>query len=109
MTDDATIYVQNIGAPVFVPGYGLLNQGDADEVPDTEGARELLDANALRERTRPTAGGAEIDVQNIADHNVEDILAWVGEDDERRQQALVAEQARGDDARSSLVKKLDRS
>lgn len=48
----------------------------------------------------------DIDLENIADVKVDDVLAWVGDDPARREQALAAEQARGDDARKSLVNKL---
>jgi hypothetical protein len=48
----------------------------------------------------------ELDLSQIGEHTVAAVLDWVGDDTERRQAALAAEQAREDGARSTLVEKL---
>lgn len=40
--------------------------------------------------------------------SVKSAIAWVGDDQERAAEVLEAEQARGDDARTSLVKALEK-
>lgn len=47
---------------------------------------------------------AELDIAGTAN----EILAWVNDDPERARQALEAEQAKGDAARSTLVKSLEK-
>lgn len=49
----------------------------------------------------------DIDLARIGDYTIDDVLAWAGDDDARRLQAVEAEQARGDDARSTLLKRLE--
>ena len=53
--------------------------------------------------TPPPAGGDVVD--HVPDGKVEDVLAWVGDDQERAARALVAEQNR-DKPRSTLVDQL---
>jgi hypothetical protein len=88
------------GAPV-APGETLPAAAvDRDDPHD----QHLL-ADGLLIDIADQAGDTPAD--QIADHTIEQILDWVGDDQVRRQQALDAEQARGDDARKTLVDKLD--
>lgn len=48
----------------------------------------------------------DIDLARVGDYTIDDVVAWVGTNDQRRLQAFDAEQARGDEARGTLIKRL---
>lgn len=49
-----------------------------------------------------------VEYEGVPDGTANQVMDWVGEDPERAAEALVAEQAKGDSARSSLIAKLER-
>jgi hypothetical protein len=65
---------------------------------------EQPDKDMLEQRILIPVGDSELG--DIADKSIDAIVKWVGDDDQRRQEALAAETARGDDARSTLIEKL---
>lgn len=56
--------------------------------------------------TAPPPGGVTLANAGVPDGTAKDVLDWVGDDSARAQAALSAENAKGDDARSTLVAKL---
>lgn len=77
--------------------------GPPIEVP-ADVAESLL-ASASWQRPADADDGA--DQRAVADLTVDDVLAWVAGDPQRARQAYDAERARGDKARSSLIRALD--
>jgi hypothetical protein len=69
--------------------------------PLDDEARALLEPP--KEKPDPGAPPAELDIDGTA----ADVLAWVGDDQERADEALEAEQAK-DKPRSTLVKQLEK-
>ncbi|WTW93623.1 hypothetical protein OG216_09650 [Streptomycetaceae bacterium NBC_01309] len=71
---------------------------------------EMLAASAARKVTRvdvespPAEPPAELDINAVA----ADVLAWVGDDQARAAEALKAENAKGETARSTLTKALEK-
>lgn len=84
------------GAPV-APGDGPLPAKAID--PESQPDRDWLDQGVL-----VPVGDSELG--DISSRSVDDIVKWVGDSDARRIEALAAEQARGDKARSTLIDQL---
>lgn len=66
--------------------------------PDHEPDRSLLADGVLS-----PLGAPDFDV---AASSIDAVMTWVGDNDARRREALALEEARGDDARSTLIEKL---
>jgi hypothetical protein len=66
-------------------------------------AQALFDGEADQQPESPEPADGELDIDAKAD----DVLAWVGDDPERAEEALEAEQAK-DKPRSTLVKQLEK-
>lgn len=88
---DAAVYLLNAGAQV------RPDDEDAEAL-----AAELATPEGGSQDTQP-GPPAELDI----DANAADVLAWVGDDPERAEEALASEQAK-DKPRSTLVKQLEK-
>lgn len=85
----------------------LLTAGDdenAKPAVETEGAKAEPDGD---EQQAQQSAGDDTDKSDVPDGNVGEVLKWVGDDQARARRALEAEQAKGDDARSTLMAKLN--
>lgn len=71
--------------------------------PLDDEARALLEPTPDESEREPEEPPAELDIDGTA----ADVLAWVGEDPDRADEALAAEQAK-DKPRSTLVKQLEK-
>jgi hypothetical protein len=76
-----------------------LLQTGSPVVPLDDAARDVLAAN--EPPADPAPGGLHITA------SVPEVLAWVGDDRERAEQALAAEQASRDKPRTTLTQRLD--
>ena len=86
-------------------GYRHVYQDEpiAGDAIDPENLKRLVKKGFLAEAT---ATGDESDSGSAKPPTIKEIMADVGDDKAKAQEALDAEQARGDDARPSLVEKL---
>ena len=106
--------LENI-APYFNYGVHPLKKDDevagelAAYLLSTNSPVEPLDddARALLEPAAEDQGPADPPAELDIDGTAADVLAWVGEDPERAEEALAAEQAK-DKPRSTLVKQLEK-
>lgn len=93
--------------------YLYKGQGIESAALDPEDAKRLVEAGFLKAKavapapTRSAAGSGQNGTGDSKVPTIPEVLAAVGEDPEKAQAALAAEQARGADARSTLVEKLE--
>lgn len=99
-----------------VAGYTWVNDGDVVEVPDWLGADLLVIKGAGYTQVIPKNLAEEVALTQAPVRTEDDlgvpvgaakvVLDWVGTDKDRAAVALKSEQAKGDDARTSLIAEL---
>jgi hypothetical protein len=90
-------------------GQGWVPAGGSTPVPDTPAQDPVPSppsGDAGPDQVPP--GVVTLSGGQVPDGTAKDVIDWVGDDQQRARQALAAEQAKGDEARTTLVARLSK-
>jgi len=77
-----------------------------DSLPTEPAPTSLAEAQGTPTPSGPPPASSPPLSFDVAEGTIDAVMAWVGDDQARREYALAAEQARDDEARKSLVERL---
>lgn len=109
------VFLKKEQGNVDIGVYRWENDGDVVEVDEVLGGQLLtIKGHDFTEmptdyQPEPDEPAVDLDGDGVPDGTANQVMQWVGEDKERALQALLAEKGRGNEARSSLIARLEKA